>query len=264
MYHLDKTTTAMTTNNHQTKDLLRGAIALNNAAISMLEKGYPTKALRIFRTVLSLLQESTKRPISFQTLQQELCQAAAQVACTKKKHHVFCEVHVVDDDDESAKYEATIYGPSSSVGFALRLGDLYTEGCTISAFQYSTAAILCNFALAYRFGFVATKRANLLVGAQQTLRTAKFLLVGSAKMTDELYELYRWHLMLTMLRQTMIQVSRDLILLPGHAVPASVSTSLKNMAWQDLDEFESLVGPDEAEYIERVYRLHKTSAAAAA
>lgn len=238
---------------------MRAAIALNNAAVSLLEKGHATKALRVFRTVVSFLQESTKTAVSTEKLRQELRQAASQVASTKRKAQQLWEVQVVDDDDDAAKHEATVYGPSSSIGFVLRLGNLYTEECTLSTFQYLTTAILCNFALAYRCGYVSTKRPNLLVGATQTLRTAKFLLIGSAQKVEELYELYRWQVLLSLLRQTAAQVSRDAMVLEGE--PSLLCA--QGLAKLDDDATESIVDPEEVEYIKQVYRRQKIAAPAA-
>ena len=246
-------------NAHQTMELMRGAIALNNAAISLLERGHATKALRVFRTVVSFLQESTKTSVSSEKLRQELYQAASQVASAKRKVQLLWEVQVVDDDDDAAKYEATVYGPSSSIGFVLRLGNLYTEECTMSTFQYLTTSILCNFALAYRCGYVSTKCANLLVGAAQTLRTAKFLLLGSAQKTDDLYELYRWQVLLSLLRQTTAQVSRDAMVLEDK--PSLLCA--QGLAKLDDDATVSIVDPEEAEYIKQVYRRQKIAAPAA-
>lgn len=245
---------------------MRGAIALNNAAISLLEKGQATKALRVFREVVTFLQESTKKSISYEQLQQELHRAATQVASTNKKEKVLWQVQAVDDDDDTAKHEATVYGPSSSIGFALRLGDLYMDGCSLASYQYLTAAILCNFSLAYRCAYISTKRSSLLVGAAQTLQTAKFLVVSSANKAEELYELYRWQVLLGLLRQTLTQVARDARFLSENN-ESGVAPILRALARlqkvRDDNPEGCLVDPQEAEYINNVYRRCKNVAPAA-
>ena len=233
--------------------LARAAIALNNSAVSLLEKGHSTKALRVFKSLIMCLQNA-KASITAKQLNELLRQAAVQVASAKKKKSSVFEVQTLDDDDDNAKYEASIYGASSCMGFPLRLGNLCGEDCTFVNFQYVTATVLYNFAVAYRCGFAATKRTNLLVGAAQTLRTAKFLLLGCADNTEELYELYRWECLLCLLHHSRAQVARDIRQLNDPTLPA--------MEPEEKEE-TSLVDADEACYIQAVYCQQTTFAAAA-
>mmetsp|Transcript_12436 Transcript_12436/g.23820 ORF Transcript_12436/g.23820 Transcript_12436/m.23820 type:complete len:276 (+) Transcript_12436:2-829(+) len=248
-------------NVYQDRELMRAAIALNNAAASLLHKGHTTKALRLFKTVVAFLQQSTKTRICPERLGHVLQQAAAQVASAKKKHDVWMEIQVLDDDDDAAKYEAAAYGPSSSLGFVFRLGDhLYDQGederYLLPLFQYLTTVVLHNFGLAYRCGFLLSGRMELLVGAQQTLRSARFLLLGCASNTEELFELYRWHVLHVLLRHSMVQVRSQL-------TKKNCANSFDEAMGQQEETEYFIVDPEEVQYIQDLYQQCKTAAAAA-
>ena len=245
---------------HQNRELMRAAIALNNAAASLLQKGHTTKALRLFKTVVSFLQRSTQTRICPLELGQVLQEAAAQVASSKKKNHLLLQIQVIDDDDDAAKHEATVYGPSSSLGFVLRLGDhLYEQGeddrYLLPIFQYLTAVVLYNFGMAYRCGSLSSGRMELLVGAQQTFRSAQFLLLGCAQKTDELYELYRWHVLHVLLQHSMVNVRQ-------FAKKNCVPNSEMEMEQPEV-EYYIIVDPEEVQYIQDMYQQNKRAAPAA-
>lgn len=243
----------MSTTNHQRRGLMKAAIVLNNAAVALLEKGHSTKALRIFKTVVSTLQQSTRSTVCAAQMNQELRQAAIQVASVQRKKRMLFEVHIIEDDDDTAKQEAYDYGPSSSIGFVLRLGDhLYEQAedrSLLPTFQYLTAAVLYNFAVAYRSAFLSSERTELLEGARQTLRSAQFLLLACAEKTDELYELYQWHVLNELSRNCLIQLARDVTNDPAYHMEGEAEYYI--------------VDPNEVQYIQEVYSQQKRIAPAA-
>lgn len=241
------------TTRYNDRELIRAAVALNNAAVSLLRKGHSTKALRLFKTVVAFLQQFAKTSVSQADLDDAVRQASVQVASSApmKKRPSSMQVQVLDDDDENAKHRATTLGPSSSLVFVVRLNDLCEQECNVFNFQYLTVNVLFNFGMAYRCGGAESDKnmASLLSVAKQTWETAKFLLLGCAEKSQELFHRYRWQVLLSLLRNSMVEVSRLL----------QEPESLPSMQFST----ESLIAVEEGEFISQFYLRLQTAAPAA-
>lgn len=276
---------------------MRLVMALNNAGVSLLEKGQMNKALHIFKTVASSWAAAAQSNCSEDPsrLPRALQEAQATVACCntaaaagaqhgdkksspKSRNNNIMEVRVVDDDDESSKHAARLLASSSSICFPLRLRDNPTGGDTIvnvTETIYVTAVILYNFGLAARCFFANRMNASshpsannningngvkYLRGAAQTLRAAKTLL-NERYMQKEFFDfsdLYRWDQALELVDSSLQRVLDDLRLLI-----ASTSMTIPN---QDVLRNEDQQVPFHSEVVDFVgltFRHVQESASAA-
>mmetsp|Transcript_15824 Transcript_15824/g.32061 ORF Transcript_15824/g.32061 Transcript_15824/m.32061 type:complete len:255 (+) Transcript_15824:96-860(+) len=249
---------------------VRAAVALNNTGVSLMERGRVCRALRLFKNVTILLKKPHE--VSREQIQDDLRQAEILIASVKESERA-CLIDIVamDDDDDTAKQDAILYGSSSSVLFPIRLRQtlMHTslsspssgesnESAALANFvgiQYITAVVLYNFGLASRYCAVRhPKRRDFVTGAEQTLRSAKWMLIKSAdKVPDNLYELYRWDLMIKLVHLSLEQRTR-----------------FKRNEVEDHHEQEgvhgqqqSLIPNEEATYVQQVCRRVRTFAAAA-
>ena len=247
-----------------TESTVRAAVALNNTGVSLMEKGHASRALRIFKSVTVLLKKPHE--VSRGQIQEDLRQAEVLIASVKEPTRAsLVDVVAMDDDDDAAKQDAILYGSSSSVMFPIRLRQTYISpalGGTpsalayVSSIQYMTAVVLYNFGLASRYCAANhPKRQDFATGAEQTLRSAKWLLVKSADKVspDNLYDLYRWDLLLKLVHLSLEQV----------VVVRRRRDSDSNNNEQDGVCQESLVPAEEATYVQQVCRRVRTFAAAA-
>jgi hypothetical protein len=236
----------------------RVSIALNNAAVSLLENGQADQALAVFQRVATL-------PLLTPALrQEEVRRAAVLVAESQRDKQLgILEVYPIEDDDEPRKMDAFRYGPSSSIVFPLRLRDACSDafaGGDSSVMShtnyrnYVTACILYNFGLAYRCRFAATDRIISLVWADETLRAAKASLhttvSGKPCTPKQLDESFRSDLLLALLCNAAERVLEERRMHePGLAVADQ--------------ELPVAMRPDQAYYASFVYHLRETCAAAA-
>ena len=251
------------TNTYHDREFMRAAIVLNNSAATLLRKGHTAKALHLFKTVVSFLQQSTHTRIHPELLHRALRSAAVQVASVRKKDRPLFEIHVLDDDDDddSARHEATVHGTSSSAGFVVRLGEhlYYAQGeeerDLLPSFHYLTAVVLYNFGVAFRCGFLSSSgRRELLTGAQRTLHSAEFLILQCANKADDFYELYRWHVLHVLVRRSVVHARQS----AEKNCPCILREDTEH---DDVGYF--IADPEEVQYIQSMYQQSERAAAAA-
>lgn len=104
---------------------VRAAVSLNNTGVSLMEKGRVSRALRLFKDVTILL----KRPheVPREQIREHLRRAEISIASIKGTNQAsLIDIVAVDDDDDTAKQDAILYGSSSSVLFPIRLRQTWT------------------------------------------------------------------------------------------------------------------------------------------
>jgi hypothetical protein len=228
-----------------TIQISRVSIALNNAAVGLLENGCVDQALSVFQCVEALPRLTLARQ------QEHVRLSAVLVAESQRdKHMGIVEIYPIEDDDESRKIEAFRYGPSSSIVFPLRLRDASSGDCSNT--NYVRACILYNFGLAYRCKFAATDRTVSFVGADETLRAAKASLQNNAALRPpkQLDECFRSDLLLALICNASERVLEERkIQEPGLVVADP--------------EPPAVVRPDQGYYASFVYHQRETCAATA-
>jgi hypothetical protein len=226
-----------------------------------MEQGQAHKALKLYKSLATLLRQSTESSFSADQLQEVVRQSLPMIATTKKKRSVL-EVRALDDDEEQAKYCAARYGPSSSVYFPLRLSDTCADEASTSNFKYMTACILYNFSLAFRAGYITKPHKKFLTAAEQSSRTAESLLISCAHQTEDLLELHRSDNLLALLRNSMEQIGREKALLkqPEDDSDEEASPSHKGNSAASTPSF---VHPDEMAFVQAMYHQKTVLAAAA-
>ena len=147
-------------------------VTLNNISVSLLENGYFEQALEL----LHIMQQQHFLAVS---LQGEVTRALA-LAQQPPKEVFTVDVVVLRDDDVAALRDASIYGPSSSMAFAVRLVEA-AESVT----PYMRAVCLHNLATAYRCHYAETNHFHCLVGAQHTLRHCHQVLLQGGEMLQK-------------------------------------------------------------------------------
>ena len=248
-----------------TESAVRAAVALNNTGVSLMEKGRVSRALRLFKSVTILLKKPHEVPR--EQIQDDVRQAEVLIASVKENTRAsLIDIVAMDDDDDTAKQEAILYGSSSSLLFPIRLRQTPTpsssgesnHGATLANFvglQYMMAVVLYNFGLASRYCAVNyPKRRDFVTGAEQTLRSAKWMLIKSAdKVPDNLFELYRWDLMIKLVHLSMEQLPQG----------GTITRRNEGENWHKQDDQPSLLLDEEATYVQQVCRRVRTFAAAA-
>ena len=145
-------------------------VALNNAGVTLLEKGYAGRALQVWHNIL---QPEPNGSHNTTTL---LVQQTNEWTQQPSSNVFVMDVNVLNDNDTKSLTDAVLYGPSSSMVFALRLcgGGVTT---TTGSQHYQKAVCLYNWAMAYRCHYAETNQLASLAGAQQALRACHQVLL---------------------------------------------------------------------------------------
>ena len=236
--------------------------------------------MRMFKTVTLLLKQTQQNQsnrnaaasLSSSQIKQELRQAEMLLALQSNKKHKkrsLVDICTIDDDDDTAKHDAILYGSSSSVVFPLRLRDVSVLSSLsthnnknhhfhLANLSYLTAIVLYNFGLASQCSALYhPTRQDFVRGAQQTLRSAKLLLLCSADKccAENLYDLYRYDMVLQLVQQSLQQVTRQG--LQTHDNNEDVDNSQRD------EPRHFVVNPDDAAYVQSLCDNARTFAPAA-
>eukprot|EP00977_Amphora_coffeiformis_P016891 scaffold5357_cov208-Amphora_coffeaeformis.AAC.24 len=163
----------------QLQSLANAATKLNNVGISLMERGYTTEAVRILHEATRALQVERLCSSLSDHLERAYHLLSHVAVISRPSRHIFMDVHIIEDADETTKVDAAMYGPSSSVVFALQLREPfpYASAATVpDSLEYLRAIVMYNFALAHRCHYAATNSILSLVWAETTLRAASALL----------------------------------------------------------------------------------------
>jgi hypothetical protein len=177
-------------------------LALNNMAVSMLELGCITEALKTFKDsvcMMKSLMSPKEEDCSHQTAcPDEIMQTAIQrlVKCQRKFEstgsNLRVDISAVDDGDVSAMRSALRYGPSFSMASPIRLRDMATKPDDL---DIQAGIILYNMGLAHLLAYpsssissrTTSKPSPLLAGALKYLSVAHHVLVGVSDNSNDEY-----------------------------------------------------------------------------
>ena len=159
---------------NQGMEWIRQSMALNNAGVSLLEKGCVNKALQTFDLLsYSIAQAGSDAQI---VLTNALVQVEAALSLDQPSENGAVQVSPVVDQGEEM-YSASLYGNASVLSPLLLRDDVADVDMTTAI--YIMAVARYNHGIALRCGFAnkaSSQGGHLLMTAEQSFRTAKMLL----------------------------------------------------------------------------------------
>ena len=228
------------------QSLATAATRLNNVGITLMERGYTAQAVQVLHDATRTLQEKCGSDLPDQL---DRAHHWVSCACSEPRRHIFMDVQTIEDADEVMKTDAAMYGPSSSVVFALQLRE--SSGCgstttsasaTPNTLDYVTAIVMYNFALAHRCHYAATNSTLSLVWADTTLRAATALLRQASFRSSK--AVFHRDLLLSMIGYSVERVLEELERDPQGPITANSPTILQDQ-----------------QYLSSCFRLTETQAA---
>jgi hypothetical protein len=144
---------------HAMKPAHRAAIALNNLAGNLLERGCDSEAISTFRGAVSLMQAAHQDPtpvseasIQAATLESEVSHAFQRMTksfSTEEQRSSFMRLACVSDDSDFASVDSVLESdPLSLVAWLIRIEEYGSDGLSQRNFDVDTAVILHNYGMA--------------------------------------------------------------------------------------------------------------------
>jgi tetratricopeptide (TPR) repeat protein len=136
----------------------RAALALNNMAVTLIERGYYGPALKTLTESLSLAKDvfaPIRGSAEDKTSDKRLQAASVRLAKHRSSARWKVEVNTSEDDDFSALRQAANYGLSSTVFFPVRISGNCCDESDLSKVGRQFSTILYNHGLA---SFLASKQ----------------------------------------------------------------------------------------------------------
>lgn len=164
-------------------EICQVCFALNNMAVTLLEKGFFREASKTFKvatSALRTLEQAQRRAINLeetiQILRKRLKKAASRTARESKKNPCDIDISSIDDDDREAMEAAQQYGPTTSIVFPIRLRELPSSKTVQEDLDSQISVVFYNAGIAQLLNYRKARRIGSDEMGQISLNKARRLL----------------------------------------------------------------------------------------
>ena len=164
-------------------EICHACFALNNMAVTLIEKGFfreATKTLQVATSGLRTLEQAQLQAINLEetihSLRKRLKKAASRTARKSKKEPCDIEISSIDDDDREAMEAAQQFGPTTSIVFPVRLRELPSSKTAQEEFDSQISVVFYNAGIAQLLNYRKERRNCSDEASQITLNKARRLL----------------------------------------------------------------------------------------
>ncbi|KAL7560568.1 hypothetical protein ACA910_001434 [Epithemia clementina (nom. ined.)] len=171
--------------NHQ----YRAALALNNMATILMQRGCHGSALSTLRDSLTMIRvafvpvvdaTTTKPEFCHRTMLRDACKRLSRSIKSKSQSFSMVEANPIDDDDVASLRSAVTYGPSSVVAFPIRISAASCVELETREITKQFSIILYNHGLA---SFLVSLESSRLKSRKHMKRSQKSLKMAGTALT---------------------------------------------------------------------------------